>query len=213
MVGAAWPLQTGTLKKAGFPAADTIPTEGATGWADSWLLATKAPHPNCAYLWMQYISTPKPQAQQALSFGETPANSKACAVMDQLEKGGCARLHADKPDSYFESDQVLEDTARAVRQRQDRLRAVPEVGQRLDGDHRLGVGPTDEHDGGPQEPKTFGHRPGHGRALAPAVAPGVAHDLATARVVPRDLSGVARGDVDHRVLERRPVHEQPRTTH
>ena len=23
--------------------------------------------------------------------------------MDQLEKGGCARLHADKPDSYFES--------------------------------------------------------------------------------------------------------------
>ena len=52
---------------------------------------------------MQYISTPKPQAQQALSFGETPANSKACAVMDQLEKGGCARLHADKPDSYFES--------------------------------------------------------------------------------------------------------------
>ena len=103
VVGAAWPLQTGTLKKAGAPVADTIPTEGATGWADSWLLATKAPHPYCAYLWMQYISTPKPQAEQALSFGETPANSKACAVMDQLEKGGCARLHADKPDSYFES--------------------------------------------------------------------------------------------------------------
>ncbi len=103
VVGAAWPLQTGTLKAAGFPAADTIPTEGATGWADSWLLATKAPHPNCAYLWMQYISTAKPQAQQALSFGETPANSQACAVMDQLQKGGCASLHADKPDSYFAS--------------------------------------------------------------------------------------------------------------
>lgn len=103
VVGAAWPLQTGDLKKAGFAAADTIPSEGATGWADSWLLATKAPHPNCAYKWMQYISTPTPQAQQALSFGETPANSKACAVMNTLEKGGCARLHADKPDSYFES--------------------------------------------------------------------------------------------------------------
>ena len=103
VVGAAWPLQTGTLKKANAPVADTIPTEGATGWADSWLLATKAPHPNCAYMWMNYISTPKPQAQQALSFGETPANAKACVIMDQLEKGGCARLHADKPDSYFES--------------------------------------------------------------------------------------------------------------
>jgi len=105
VVGAAWPLQTGDLKKAGFPAADTIPREGATGWADSWLLATKAPHPNCAYLWMQYISTPKPQAQQALSFGETPANSKACDVMNTLEKGGCARLHADKPDAYFQTIQ------------------------------------------------------------------------------------------------------------
>ena len=82
VVGAAWPLQTGTLKAANFPADDAIPSEGATGWADSWLLATKAPHPNCAYLWMKYISEPKPQAQQALDFGETPANSKACVIMD-----------------------------------------------------------------------------------------------------------------------------------
>ena len=103
VVGAAWPLQTGTLKGAGFPADDLIPTEGATGWADSWLLATKAPHPNCAYQWMKYISEPKPQAQQALSFGETPANALACPIMNQLEKGGCARLHADKPDAYFET--------------------------------------------------------------------------------------------------------------
>ena len=103
VVGAACPLATGNLKKAGFAADDTIPKEGATGWADSWLLATKAPHPNCAYLWMKYISEPTPQAQQALSWGETPVNSKACAIMDQMEKGGCAKLHADKPDSYFES--------------------------------------------------------------------------------------------------------------
>ena len=26
-------------------------------------LATKAPHPNCAYQWMKYISMAKPQAQ------------------------------------------------------------------------------------------------------------------------------------------------------
>jgi putative spermidine/putrescine transport system substrate-binding protein len=101
VVGAAWPLQTGTLKAAGVAVADEIPSEGATGWADSWLLAAKAPHPNCAYLWMKYISTPTPQAEQALSFGETPANAKACAVMDSMKKGGCASLHADKPDAYF----------------------------------------------------------------------------------------------------------------
>ena len=103
VVGAAWPLQTGNLKKAGFAADDTIPKEGATGWADSWLLATKAPHPNCAYLWMKYISQPEPQAEQAVSFGETPANSQSCALMDKLSKGSCAAEHADQPDAYFQS--------------------------------------------------------------------------------------------------------------
>jgi putative spermidine/putrescine transport system substrate-binding protein len=103
VIGPTWPYQYNTLKADHVPVASVLPSEGATGWADTWMLAKKAPHPNCAYLWMKYISEPKPQAQQALSFGETPANSKACAIMDQLEKGGCARLHADKPDSYFAS--------------------------------------------------------------------------------------------------------------
>jgi putative spermidine/putrescine transport system substrate-binding protein len=102
-VGAAWPYQTGTLKAAGAGVADTIPSQGATGWADSYLLATKAPHPNCAYLWMKYISEPTPQAQQANSFGETPANALACPIMDKLLKGGCAAEHADQPDAYFNS--------------------------------------------------------------------------------------------------------------
>ena len=77
MVGAAWPYQTITLKAAHAPVDDTIPTEGATGWADSWLLATRAPHPNCAYMWAKWVSTPHVQAQQALGFGET-CRSKAC---------------------------------------------------------------------------------------------------------------------------------------
>ena len=40
------------------------------------MLAAKAPHPNCAYLWMQYISTPQVQAKQAVTYGETPDNSR-----------------------------------------------------------------------------------------------------------------------------------------
>jgi len=81
--------------------ADTIPSEGATGWADTWLLATRAPHPNCAYKWMAYVSTPKIQAQEAIYFGETPANTQACAIMNTLQKGGCAAYHANAPESYF----------------------------------------------------------------------------------------------------------------
>jgi putative spermidine/putrescine transport system substrate-binding protein len=104
MVGAAWPYQTIQLKLAGAPVADTIPTqEGATGWADTWMLGTKAAHPNCAYMWTKWVSTPKVQAMQALSFGETPVNTKACAEMEALQAGSCAQYHADAPGSYFDT--------------------------------------------------------------------------------------------------------------
>jgi putative spermidine/putrescine transport system substrate-binding protein len=103
VVGAAWPYQTNTLKAANAPVADTIPSEGATGWADTWMLGTKAPHSNCAYMWSAWVSTPKVQAEQAISFGETPVNSKACTEMETLQAGSCAQYHANAPASYFDS--------------------------------------------------------------------------------------------------------------
>src|SRR5437764_370707 len=103
VVGAAWPYQTNTLKTAHAPVADTIPSQGATGWADTWMLATRAPHPNCAYKWMQWATSPKVQAQQAVFFGETPANKLACPIMDKLQKGACAAYHANAPEAYFQT--------------------------------------------------------------------------------------------------------------
>jgi putative spermidine/putrescine transport system substrate-binding protein len=100
-IGASWPYQTNTLIADKVPVKDTIPKEGTTGWADTWMLSTKSQHVNCAYLWMKHVSTPKVQAQQAIYFGETPANTKACAVMDQLSPGSCKQYHADAPASYF----------------------------------------------------------------------------------------------------------------
>jgi putative spermidine/putrescine transport system substrate-binding protein len=103
VVGAAWPYQTNTLQASKKPVADTIPTEGVTGWADTWMLATNAPHPNCAYKWTQWVSTPTVQAEQALYFGETPVNKLACAKMEALQPGSCAQYHADVPGTYFDS--------------------------------------------------------------------------------------------------------------
>jgi putative spermidine/putrescine transport system substrate-binding protein len=102
-LGASWPYQTNTLVADKVPVKDLIPKEGATGWADTWMLSSKSKHPNCAYLWTKWVSTPKVQAQQAIYFGETPANTKACAVMDQLSPGSCKQYHADAPPSYFDS--------------------------------------------------------------------------------------------------------------
>jgi putative spermidine/putrescine transport system substrate-binding protein len=102
-IGAGWPIMTTDLKAASQPVNETIPQEGATGWADTWMLATKAPHPNCAYLWAKWVSTPQVQAEQALNYGETPVNTKACAEMETLKPGSCAAFHANAPGSYFAS--------------------------------------------------------------------------------------------------------------
>ena len=103
VVGAGWPYQVSQLQAAKFPIGSTIPSEGATGWADSWLLAAKAPHPNCAYKWMQYISTPNVQAMQAVNYGETPDNAKACSFMNKLQAGSCDLYHANAPAAYFKT--------------------------------------------------------------------------------------------------------------
>jgi putative spermidine/putrescine transport system substrate-binding protein len=103
VVGASWPYQTNTLQAAKAPVKDEIPSEGATGWADTWMLSAHAQHPNCAYKWMAWVSTPKVQAEQALSFGETPANLKACPIMNKLSAGSCAQYHANAPAAYFNS--------------------------------------------------------------------------------------------------------------
>jgi putative spermidine/putrescine transport system substrate-binding protein len=102
-LGAGWPYQVSTLKADHFPIGDTIPSQGATGWADTWMLAAKAPDPNCAYMWMRYVSTPKVQAEQAVNYGETPDNSQACPIMNQLQAGSCAEYHANAPLAYFKS--------------------------------------------------------------------------------------------------------------
>lgn len=103
VLGASWPYQTNTLQADKVPVADTIPREGATGWADTWMLSAHAKHPNCAYLWMRWVSTPKVQAQQAIYFGETPANVKACPIMDKLSPGSAAKYHCGASEAYFKS--------------------------------------------------------------------------------------------------------------
>jgi putative spermidine/putrescine transport system substrate-binding protein len=102
-IGAAWPLQTNTLEADKVPVKEIIPSEGVTGWADTWMLSAHAKHPNCAYKWVNWVSTPKVQAEQALSFGETPANTKACPYMEKLKAGSCVKYHANAPASYFNS--------------------------------------------------------------------------------------------------------------
>jgi putative spermidine/putrescine transport system substrate-binding protein len=76
----------------------TLPREGAPGEVDLWMLGAHALHPGCAYRWMQYASGANVQAEVARSYGATPVNADACAV---LGKTACAQLHADVPAAFL----------------------------------------------------------------------------------------------------------------
>jgi putative spermidine/putrescine transport system substrate-binding protein len=102
-IGASWPVTTGSIRAAKVPVKEIIPKEGATGWLDTWMLSSKAKHPNCAYKWYGYISSPKVQAMQATTYGETPVNKLACSEMNKLSKGSCHTYHADAPEAYYRS--------------------------------------------------------------------------------------------------------------
>ena len=39
-----------------------LPDEGTTGWSDTWMIASKAKSPNCAYPWLNYIARPEANA-------------------------------------------------------------------------------------------------------------------------------------------------------
>ena len=60
------------------PIKTTLPKEGSTGWSDTWMVSSKAKHPNCMYMWMDYIISPTANAAVAEWFGEAPSNAKAC---------------------------------------------------------------------------------------------------------------------------------------
>jgi len=100
-VGTAWQYQANTINAAGGNQVEAVlPKEGATGWSDTWMISTKAKHPNCMYKWMDYILSPKANADVTVYFGEAPVSEAACAEAEKQSPGYCATFHAND-EAYF----------------------------------------------------------------------------------------------------------------
>lgn len=78
-----------------------VPEEGATGWADAWMMAAKSKNPNCAYAWMDYASSPEVNGAIAMNFGMAPANTAFCDLNDEA-KAHCDDYHAED-EAYFKN--------------------------------------------------------------------------------------------------------------
>jgi len=85
----SWPFQANTLVANKASVATTVPEEGATGWADTTMLAAGARHPNCAYKWLEWSISPKVQGDVAAWFGSNPVVPKACEGNELLGAEGC----------------------------------------------------------------------------------------------------------------------------
>jgi putative spermidine/putrescine transport system substrate-binding protein len=86
-----WPFQANTLLANKAPIATTVPAEGATGWADTTMLAAGARHPNCAYKWLEWSISKKVQGDVAAWFGSNPVVVNACEGNELLGPDGCRK--------------------------------------------------------------------------------------------------------------------------
>ncbi len=89
VASSSWPFQVNLLKAGGASVDSVIPQEGATGWADTTMMSVDAPHPNCAYKWLEHSLNPKLQGDLAAWFGSVPAAPAACEGNELLGAEGC----------------------------------------------------------------------------------------------------------------------------
>lgn len=101
VASSSWPFQVNILKAQGTPIDSVIPVEGATGWADTTMMHVNAPHPNCAYLWLEHSLNPKLQGDLAAWFGSVPAVPSACEGNELLGPEGCVTNGIENFDKIF----------------------------------------------------------------------------------------------------------------
>ena len=90
VVGTAWPVNlTFTKGPEAANAEAVIPSEGATGWADTWMISSNAPNPNCMLMWMDWTMRPEIQAEVGIYYGAAGSNVNSCdEIANQLGEGG-----------------------------------------------------------------------------------------------------------------------------
>jgi putative spermidine/putrescine transport system substrate-binding protein len=89
VASSSWPFQVNLLQFDGEPAGSVVPAEGATGWSDTTMMHVDAPHPNCAYKWLEHSLNPKLQGDLAAWFGSVPVVLAACKGNALLTDAGC----------------------------------------------------------------------------------------------------------------------------
>ena len=95
VIGTTWQVIANVLQGSdpAVPVEVVKPVEGATGWSDTWMINSKTKVPNCAYKFVNHITSAPVNIQIAEYFGEAPGNSKSCALAANPDH--CDIFHAE----------------------------------------------------------------------------------------------------------------------
>ncbi|GAA3166973.1 ABC transporter substrate-binding protein [Planomonospora alba] len=96
----AWPYHADLFARAGRPAG-TFGDAPRTGWADSWMVTADAASPNCAYRWLNWITSAEAQRWAAAWTGLAPANPEACTGRARHVCAVYGARDGERPDKVF----------------------------------------------------------------------------------------------------------------
>ncbi len=88
-IGTTWQFQVNSLLAESEPVKGIKPSEGTTGWSDTWMISSKAKHPNCMYMWMDHMMSAEANGMATVYFGEAATSVEACAFAETLAPGHC----------------------------------------------------------------------------------------------------------------------------
>lgn len=97
-IGTTWQVIANVLQGEGAAVDVTLPAEGATGWSDTWMINSKTKNINCAYKFLDHITSAEINIQIAEYFGEAPGNRESCALA--VNPDHCAIYHAAEVDYW-----------------------------------------------------------------------------------------------------------------
>jgi len=97
-IGTTWQIIANVLQGAGVKVDVTLPAEGATGWSDTWMINSKTKNINCAYKFLDHITSAEVNIQIAEYFGEAPGNRESCKLAKNPDH--CAIFHAAESDYW-----------------------------------------------------------------------------------------------------------------
>ena len=99
------------------------------------MISTHAKHPNCMYMWMNYIISPKANAEVAEYFGEAPAQEMACKETEN--PNFCEGYHAEDP-AFWKRVYYWRTPLAECGRRAERLHGLQRLGPALNRNRRLG---------------------------------------------------------------------------